>query len=416
MTSKPDESKYDETAKVLALYCADQYRITGKNSCFSNVTENINTIITYFSRIDLLGIQEATGFVMDAEAWLTKKQLDNNLLFIHHQIQLKSGKYAEMISFYNSNTFILDAVITGDIVNNENISNGRPYQLLFLTKKNTGKKYIFINIHNGHGRSWNKENLERNLSKNMNVFIPPSIQSYIRVVPEVCTTDYRNVLAVNNYNIIFLGDTNDHGRLNLWNNDFIPLKYTGIPSINTIQVTAKGEQPPNTCCTGEHSLRSKSDDDPWYGDYILINDRLNYTMNNTIPLFNYNAQDVPSSDHLPIVAVINDNEPLQEYRIQTEGINVYLRVENSLDDPPHTAESLVRNGDIVIPSLMGIGEGENQLIYVTFTNNNKKGFIKNKYLRAVNVGGRKKNNKKKSKKYNKKYYKKSKRNKKSKRI
>ena len=94
-----------------------------------------------------------------------------------------------------------------------------------------------------------------------------------------------------------MGDTNDHGK-DLWRG----FKINGR--------TTKSIKPPYTCCVPEgrktylRKTSGKSDDDK-YGDYILINDKLTYKIRNGVPIyFEKNGLVFPTSDHLPVVAII----------------------------------------------------------------------------------------------------------------
>ena len=105
------------------------------------------------------------------------------------------------------------------------------------------------------------------------------------------------------------GDFNDHGNADFWDEGFCP--FTNLIGTNDILRLTKVKsqhKPPFTCCIGRNHLRGTP---PWpnvgeaddkYGDYILVNDRLDSKLK--IPdnsTFEQDARIHPTSDHLPII-------------------------------------------------------------------------------------------------------------------
>ena len=338
-------SKFDATSRELVKLCSQKQTDNGKNICLTNIQTVFESTKTQFSSLDLVGLQEASNWEQ-----LIKASVLTSLSYVHHK-----ALSADMVSLYNHIKFKLDAFIVGNITSEvlsyvnvkffnqekkilEEVSkprniDGRPYQLLFLTHRVSKQKYIFINIHNSH--LYSREDLVNALGKEIRALKPNdnmtsfsncnynTINSSFYTIYDV----YTDIIKDNKYEIIFMGDTNDHERRYLWKEDdkgilFTPLAKLGI----TTTVSSKDIQPPNSCCSGRRNLRPitketigyvgipqkdwQTDDsmdiDDKYGDYILISTNLKYeeNKNNVIPKFPTNAKLFPTSDHLPVVSVI----------------------------------------------------------------------------------------------------------------
>ena len=292
---------------------------------YNNIKKVFNNVATEFGPLDLVGIQEP------ANNWwhlINETPALNSLSFVHSR-----EARAHLISLYNPKKFNLDAFIPSDIrLKGKNTPQGRPSHILFLTHISSGKKYIFINIHNGHGDDYKhlEEELSKKIVKNLDpthsviISIPgynnyhgekndpkdpkpvipydpnlPLNRHQINYIPTMQKTDYSSIISSNTYDIIFMGDTN-FSSVNIWHKSlkFTPLRHMNI----NVDVSSNNIPPPQTCCS---DLRIKIGDDTQIGDYILISDKLKYEITNVIPRsFNPDSRIFPTSDHLPVVSVI----------------------------------------------------------------------------------------------------------------
>jgi len=355
------QSKFDATSRKLVTLCSIKKTEQGKNICLFNIQTVFEFTKSQYGDLDLVGIQEASNW----EALINTPSL-NDLSYVNHV----ANKNADMVSLYNHKKFKLDAFIVGNITSKvlsdveitvyDNKTppteykyikkrgvDGRPYQLLFLTHRVSKQKYIFINIHNSH--LYTREELVFALGQEKRALIPTNNTHSFKKCDYDTNNDnvkkydyytiyenYTDTIKHNNYGIIFMGDTNDQGRRDLWKEDedkdkdnhtlFTPLKELGI----TTEVSSKGTQPPNSCCSGRRNLRpikvdtdgyipttnldkdDSMDTDNKYGDYILISENLTYESKNVIPKFPTNAKLFPTSDHLPVVSVIILEHPDQQ--------------------------------------------------------------------------------------------------------
>ena len=157
--SSNENSVNDVTSETLSQLCVAEAIAKDKNVCLNNVQTVFENVKKEFGPIDLVGIQESSKWdeIIDTPAL-------KDLLYIHHK-----EVFEDMVSLYNYQKFKLDAIIIGNL----HETQGRPYQILFLTHKLTDKKYIFINIHNGHKKHY--KILEESLSKNSLAFIPKEV-------------------------------------------------------------------------------------------------------------------------------------------------------------------------------------------------------------------------------------------------
>ena len=240
-------SRLDVTSRELIKTCTDKKNAdeNKNNVCLSNIQAVFASVETAFQGLDLVGIQEASNW----NTLIAKSPL-LDLYYIHHKVES-----ADMVSLYNKTKFILDAFIVGNLSKEEfintltkektdirpdgilntdyrRICDGRPYQLLFLTHKSSNKKYIFINIHNGHDND--RKKLIQALAKEKRAFIPNEgtlsfknctyqedlEQKKAMMVPTTYTIqeDYKTTITKNSYEIIFMGDTNDK-KMKLWTAD-----------------------------------------------------------------------------------------------------------------------------------------------------------------------------------------------------
>ena len=274
--------KLDKTAEYIAKYCYHNRLIVGKN-CLNNIRTTINNVHSNYGSLDLVGIQEASKW----QDIILIRSLQN-LICISSM-----GGSEDMVSLYNPKKFRLDYVTSG---NTSYGNDGRPCQILLLNKNDTNEKYMFVNVHFGHHQ--NKTQLEDKLNRIISQGLYTRGTGYNLNLVNTHQGIKLDDKTIKSYNkIIFMGDTNDHGK-DLWRG----FKINGR--------TTKSIKPPYTCCVPEgrktylRKTSGKSDDDK-YGDYILINDKLRFITNNGVPKnFNKRGLVFPTSDHLPVVAII----------------------------------------------------------------------------------------------------------------
>ena len=144
------------------------------------------------------------------------------------------------------------------------------------------KYYIFINLHNAHGKSL----LEFQDELNSHLVYFKSSFSEIDIK---CS-------------IIISGDFNDHNRYN----DRNRYNYFNGLYLSLLKKSYGSIEPPKTCCVGSQSIRSSKGKDTLVGDYTLSNYRMNPITKVFIPLSNswYNSHLHPASDHLPCVTIM----------------------------------------------------------------------------------------------------------------
>jgi hypothetical protein len=105
------------------------------------------------------------------------------------------------------------------------------------------------------------------------------------------------------------GDTNDHGKHNYWN-ELQPFSKTNFENLNKLIVKSTLE-PPKTCCAPINlpdkivPIRKNIMDDTMLGDYIIFSENLSVVFNNRVlEGFNINAEEFPTSDHLPVEIIL----------------------------------------------------------------------------------------------------------------
>ena len=319
--------------RIVAMTYNVCYSLMSKPANFINIQTVFNDASREFGHLDLVGIQEPSNNWWDLISTTPALQ---SMSFIHTREAPE-----HMVSLYNHLKFTLDAFIPSDIrLKGKTNPQGRPSHILFLTHNLTGKKYIFINIHNGHGGDY--KHLEEELSRKVDtkgndpahrVIIPiPGENNYHgekndpndpkliipynpnlpfnnkqpNYIPKLKKNpvNYSTTIASNTYDIIFMGDTN-FPNVNIWHKslDFKPLRFMGID----VSVSAENTQPPNTLHPGGDVSPSRNIVDySQIGDYVLISNELKYDINNNaIPSnFNPRIRIFPTSDHLPVVSVI----------------------------------------------------------------------------------------------------------------
>jgi hypothetical protein len=259
------------------------------NKCYKEANNNnnpkwcMNNVINFLINLDehfhFIGLQEASNW----EYIINKlNKYKNNLFGVINTI---SG-VAKLVTFYLKDLYIVIKIIEGHI-----LKKGRPYHIIIFCHKITLKYYIIINLHNGHGN--NTSVLEYHLSRHIN--------------------ELSDELVNRRFRVIALGDFNDNNKFNYWKG-LKPFKNLDNNVNDTLKNTVLSytKKPPKTCCVGKTSIRKKLGDDKMIGDYILINNKFK-NIKLIIPHTNphikngleYNANINPTSDHLPIIAIIN---------------------------------------------------------------------------------------------------------------
>lgn len=279
-----ETSENDITAQPLAKRCKGKKAETCTHVCLNNVVSNINNA----GDIDLLGLQEATGWHE-----IYEKMRKPHLGFVHHNTETGFGS-VQFATFYNSRKFKLLAFKVGDLVAGE----GRPYHILFLEKLDTHSKFIVINIHSSHHKKYD-DDISAALSNRLELCVDcrcADNKQWINT-EKLAATDLSEMFR-EEFHIIFMGDTNDHGKSNLWKG-FHPFTH---PALVKYKVQAT-KMPPKTCC-----LISRYGPYSHYGDYILISKNLEYLVENIIPEYARNDASNPASDHLPVLSVIQEKQ------------------------------------------------------------------------------------------------------------
>jgi endonuclease/exonuclease/phosphatase family metal-dependent hydrolase len=250
----------------ISMPCINLKKKTGENICAKNVATIINESVGKHL-YDFIALQEVASLdvIMSYSPDILQK-----MKIIQHKIFVKDH-YVNLATFYNHNKYDVISVKVGNIsrhIHSKINYEGRPYHIIFLSGKTNGKKYIFINLHNGHGIS--HEILEQNLSKDIH-----------------CNDK-------THWNVIVAGDFNDNNIYDYWKG-ITPFKYSKIPSLKNIIVKCS-TRPPLTCCSEKDLLQKVG----LYGDYILISDGLKYIRKNHVP----DVEMLQSSDHLPIKCIL----------------------------------------------------------------------------------------------------------------
>jgi hypothetical protein len=251
----------------------NQFKIIKNISCLDNVSIFINR-----KKYTFIGLQEASGWQR-----IYKNGLNNYMGYVH-----SIGGKNELVTFYDKKRFEPIYLKIGYIVP----PTARPYHIIFFEEIDTLNKYIFINLHNGHHIT--KDLLEEKINHDINNCLildksnehDTSNKEYI-----YNNTDITNYIDNNKFKVIILGDFNDHGE-EYWK---------GLKFLKNIKVTSIKE-PPKTCCSEDRKINTK---EVKIGDYILINSKLEYIDSCNVPKdFNKDSDNYPTSDHLPVEAII----------------------------------------------------------------------------------------------------------------
>ena len=359
-------SDKDATGIVVAKDCIAKSKDKSKLfPCVDNLKTTLNKIENNSGgySFDFVGLQEASNWnkILDAQSL-------NKMMYVH----TKNGN-AELIIFYNQDKFTLNAIQYGTIA-----TPGRPFIILFLTKKNDEEPYVVINMHNAH--NIDVQTLMKELSKQgtngIRIDSSNPIQNFqnIELQPVVDISD----IIQREHNIIVMGDTNDHGHNNYWNtaNNFQILR----------QKVFCTKQPPNSCCkispnTGNYNL---------YGDYIMTNDKLTFITDNTIPEANLIE---PVSDHKPVYAILQQTpkikmHKIKMYKLKDSNYPKTLRLQNDITDPNaqydgklnryfFRGHTINNKNKLCFPNGTPTDKG---LVLVEGTTNGNIGYVQDKYI------------------------------------
>lgn len=322
-----DKSKFDRTAEYLAVKCQHALLTSKQHQCATNIINNIALAFaknTRSGKCDILAMQEATNWRLVYDGLKAHKLSTRaglaELGYIHHLTRTETGALAELCTLYNRTRFQLKSVVIGDI------GNGRPFQIIRLWCRVLRQELIVINIHNSHHGSANIIQAALNNTSAQKLFTispsnDPSNGCLDAGIWEPSTTPSTTDLVMLRHNmqttkksklILFMGDTNDHGRFKLWRG-FIPfpMMQCAGDKPNYLKVSTQSRIPPaKSCCApvgNSANIRTGlQDQDFTYGDYILASDNLKFLVNNKIPTvgINHDATYYPASDHLPVLATV----------------------------------------------------------------------------------------------------------------
>ncbi len=305
----------DISDRTLAQECKklDKQNPDDPTQCLTNV----RAILEARKNTDFIALQEATNW----EHIIKGSQKLKNMGYVHHK-----ENNADLCTLYNSDKFKLLGINMGDLKKDFS-SGGRPYHILFFKKKienpnNKNKIYIFINFHNEKGEDIDKDKVE-NMLKPMN----ENFIYNVSLVKDI-NFDIKNkiplgfLMSLNNFlndekkinptfYVIMAGDTNDLKQHNYWQTGIQPFSKFNInnmDSFKNIKVDTQTNKPPNTCCVGATSIRKGFNEDDMYSDYVMISNNLEYVTSNCI-FGGIEDPTPPSSDHLPVIAIIKEKEP-----------------------------------------------------------------------------------------------------------
>jgi len=289
--SANEKSKYDVTARALAEYCVK------KQTCLSNVLYVINR-----KQYDIIGIQEGVNIDKFRQS------------LVHHcintSIQNVRQDFVNITTFY-SDRFRCEKIYFGIVTD---LNDVRPYQIILFEDKESGTFFYFINIHNTH--NIDRIQLEEVLNSNKLYYTPDNVNvdmviPYSDDMTSILKSKTDEDIHVNGmmfqhdikniFPIIMCGDFND--------NNLDDKNYWKRLTINTLELTS-GIEPPKSCCTPtkrDPALRitGENKNDNKSGDYFITNGT--FIQHNTISTISnliFHANLFPTSDHLPVEAII----------------------------------------------------------------------------------------------------------------
>ena len=242
---------------------------------------------------DLIGMQEYVPVALDDRI---ATQLPNMQL-VKESVLLKfSDTFSKMIdiaSMFNKKRFKLLQTIKGEFLirkedwNTKEVSwnrpDGRPYLILLLREINTENYIIFINAHMPQTR-----NIQNQKDQSPQQIISNTINLSLEQIDTEILQQARIILAT---------DSNDCGKFC----EKYPL-YTFINQLSMVERGLHmGKDLRKTCCSSKllkNGLQLQKPPMHRYGDVILDSQSANYQ-------YLYPNFREPSSDHLPIAAVLN---------------------------------------------------------------------------------------------------------------
>ncbi|VBB19042.1 endonuclease/exonuclease/phosphatase family protein [Yasminevirus sp. GU-2018] len=298
-------SKHDMTAYNLSTKCEnDRVTNAGQHVCLPNVVDSIDTFTESY---DFVALQEAKN-------WEDIQNQSNKLKVmgvVHHALYIGPAKNVkvDLVTFYNRNRYRLLALKTGNVVPGD----GRPFHIALFSDLASGERVIFINVHNGHGVS--RSALEAKLasfSEGVDVSTLPSgpMQGVVKDADKAVVLSISKLVEFDKpTTVILAGDLNDHANIGYWRG----LNLFSSDPVKNIQNTLikSSTEPPKTCCNpwGNGPIRSGKNQEKTLGDYIIAS--LTHDLSQKTPdNFEYDANKKPTSDHLPVEAVLT---PTQEY-------------------------------------------------------------------------------------------------------
>jgi endonuclease/exonuclease/phosphatase family metal-dependent hydrolase len=300
----------DKTSIPLPEKCREKFIVDEKGISITQCLFNVVNTIDESAKskpYDFVALQEATNWDI---IFSKSKELQRMGGYVNHL-----ANFEDMATFYDANKYTLLAVKVGNLLP----GNGRPYQILFLQNNNDKSYYIFINLHNGHEII--REELEQKLSADLHIGFKSSANlNNLKI--DVDLVDLSDIIKDKDFKVIMAGDFNDHGHYNYWR-ELRPFSQTSFVNLKDLIVKATSA-PPLTCCapinlpmvrnTDEHIYydkisrnirKERSGYDTMFGDYILVSENLSVVVDNRVLLdFEYNAEEFPTSDHLPVEIVL----------------------------------------------------------------------------------------------------------------
>ena len=233
------KSLNDKTAFHLAKKCYTEKKKQKKNICLENVVEFLKS-----DSWDIICLQEATNwFTIYKKLSLVKKYLN----YCNFSI---SG--VDVCVFYNSEKLKIKALSGGNLKEGDK----RPFEVIYFNYFSKDLNFILINLHNGH--LIDGSNLENSInlskygfmnSKNLNNIILSDNQGNKELSKNILINNKKyksdnlsslRKLCSQKARIILVGDFNDHGKYDYWDNGL---------NIFGVKVNSNNKKPPKTCCT-----------------------------------------------------------------------------------------------------------------------------------------------------------------------
>jgi hypothetical protein len=282
----------------LGKYCSAhtiRHKVGDPTLCLDNVQAFLQKEVNTPSKnICFIGLQEAALWKIIVK----DKGVLQKMGYVHHSIK-KGTANIDLCTLYDATKFTVLGAKWGNLVADGDV---RPYHIIFLKRISNSAIYIFINLHNGHTEDNNK--LEFALSNDIDQYLDLENDTIIHFenIQDVKKIKKTYDIITSEPFVIVVGDTNDHRKYNYYNTGIQPFKNSSITFLKDI-VVKTDKQPPNTCCNQQR----KTNNDTMLGDYIMINNKLQYVVENKIPSdFEMDYEKYPTSDHLPIYSSLQE--------------------------------------------------------------------------------------------------------------